>query len=109
MQAYELMLKLQDREIQLKTEKDANKIDDLKSEIILLKAQLPDDVVSRFYRLFRRDENALVSANGGVCQGCFLNLPSSQAAVMNKSSDLSTCQHCGRFLYYDAEKANAIF
>ncbi|MDX9703380.1 MAG: C4-type zinc ribbon domain-containing protein [Candidatus Auribacterota bacterium] len=109
MHAYELLLKLQNHEIELKTQKNKSKIDDLNSEIILLKAQLPTEIVTRFYRLFKRYENALVRANGGVCNGCFLNLPSSQAAVMNKCSDISTCQHCGRFIYYDTEKANAIF
>ncbi len=109
MNAYELLLKLQNHEIDLKTETDQNKIDDLKSEVILLKAQLPTEIVNRFYRLFKRYENALVRANGGVCNGCFLNLPISQAAVMNKNSDLATCQNCGRFIYFDTEKADAIF
>jgi len=102
------LVKLQELEDLLLETKGSGKIDEIKSEITLIKVQLPFDIVARFYRLYKRNGNAVVVANGGVCHGCFLNLPSSQALSMNHSNNLNVCQHCGRFIYMDSVETMTI-
>jgi len=104
----EMLLKLQNIENSVKQEKKKSKREELQSEIILIKAQIPANIVSRFYKLYKRDSNAIVKANDGVCHGCFLNMPSSQASVIGFSEELSTCHHCGRYLYIDRQETIAI-
>ncbi len=102
------LVRLQELEDLLVETKNSDKKDEIKSEIILIKAQLPFDILNRFYRLYKRNGNAVVVANGGVCHGCFLNLPSSQASSMNHSNTLNVCQNCGRFIYMDSVEAVTI-
>ena len=104
----EMLLKLQNVENTLKQEKRKNKREELQSEIILIKAQIPANIVSRFYKLYKRDGKAIVKGNDGVCHGCFLNMPLSQASVIGFSDELSTCHHCGRYLYIDKKETIAI-
>lgn len=106
------LLKLQELENELKSsakKKTTKRIQEIKDEIIFLKTQIPIEVVTRFYKLYRRYEDALVKANGGICQGCYINLPSSQATGMLYSEHLSTCQNCGRFLYMDSTESVTIY
>ncbi len=103
------LLKLQELEKQLKSLKSSKKKKEIKEEIFLLKSQIPMDILNRFARLSSRFGNALVKANDGICHGCFINLPSSQASEINYSESLYVCQNCGRFLYLDTKESVTIF
>lgn len=105
----ECLLRLQNLEDDLKYVDNESERKEIEDEIILVKTQIPSDIISRFYKLYRKNGDALVRANGGYCQGCFINLPTSQHTVMSHSEELHVCQNCGRFLYMDSEETVAIF
>jgi len=48
-----------------------------------------------YERARRRYGRAVVAVRGGVCQGCFITLPTAAA----QSEALSVCESCGRILF----------
>lgn len=105
----DVIVKLQSYENELKSALSDSKKKEIEDEIIFLKTQIPTDTLTRFYKLYNRHGDAIVRANGGFCQGCFINLPTSQHSSLSYSDDMSVCQNCGRFLYIDSEETVAIF
>jgi hypothetical protein len=53
-----------------------------------------------YERALRRYGAGVAAVRGRVCQGCFMTLPRSAAAVL--LDGISTCEACGRILYWDA-------
>jgi predicted nucleic acid-binding Zn-ribbon protein len=53
-----------------------------------------------YERALRRYGAGVAAVRGRVCQGCFMTLPRSAAAVL--VDGISTCEACGRILYWDA-------
>jgi len=51
----------------------------------------------------RRDGVAIVPAVGGVCQGCFMNLPPQLFNLIQRSDDIHTCPNCNRILFWREE------
>ncbi|RKZ20865.1 hypothetical protein DRQ23_08295, partial [bacterium] len=47
--------------------------------------------------------NAVVPVVGGICQGCFILLPTSLVSQKNKNERIHTCPNCGRILYWADE------
>ncbi|MEW6535924.1 MAG: C4-type zinc ribbon domain-containing protein [Candidatus Auribacterota bacterium] len=105
----EVLVKLQSYENDLKKCNSESQRKQIEDEIIFLKTQTPTETLTRFYKLYHRHGDAIVRANGGFCQGCFINLPTSQHSLLSYSDDMSVCQNCGRFLYIDSEETVAIF
>jgi PTS system nitrogen regulatory IIA component len=65
-----------------------------------LRALVSRRVLSHYDRLKKRGGPALVTFEGGVCQGCQVRLPSQQAQrVLRDMRTVATCGHCHRFLY----------
>jgi|GEM_PF-1918082 len=105
-----MLIKLQDLENHLKESNlTKNDKEQVSSEITLIKAQIPHDVETRFYKLYKKHGEAIVMANGSVCHGCYINLPSSQAIEMSHNDELNVCQNCGRFIYMDSKETISIF
>lgn len=103
------LLQLQELENAYEAADSKNLKTRISGQIKTLKGQIPDNYITRFYRLYSRYGSAIVRANGGICHGCYLNLPSSQASEVTHSKVLHTCQNCGRFLYVDSQEKLAIF
>ena len=59
----------------------------------------------RKYELLRSRRNGLAIVNvlGGVCQGCFMNLPPQQFNRLLKGDQVLECPSCQRLLYHQAE------
>lgn len=56
-------------------------------------------VRAEYQRLFERfGGNAFASAAGGVCQGCFVNVPAKVVAELRAGGKLYRCESCGRFI-----------
>jgi hypothetical protein len=51
--------------------------------------------IHAYERARRRYGRAVVSVRGGVCQGCFITLPTAAA----RADALSVCESCGRILF----------
>lgn len=58
----------------------------------------------RKYELLRTRRNGLAIVNvlGGVCQGCFMNLPPQQYNRLLKGDQVLECPSCQRLIYHEA-------
>ena len=67
-------------------------------------AQVIDGSMIRKYNLLRerRNGHAIVNVLGGVCQGCFMNLPPQQYNILLRGDKLLDCPSCQRMLYHQA-------
>ncbi|HUV87682.1 MAG TPA: C4-type zinc ribbon domain-containing protein [bacterium] len=60
---------------------------------------LSQAVRAEYKRLFERyDGNAFAAAAGGVCRGCFVNVPAQVVAELRAGGKLYRCESCGRFI-----------
>ena len=63
-------------------------------------AQLANDLISRYELIFaRRGGTAVVEVAGGICQGCYMNIPPQLGNEIIKSEKLHLCPSCQRILY----------
>ncbi len=73
---------------------------ELKRRLEDIRALVSRRVLQHYDRLRKRGSPALVTFEGGVCQGCSVKLPSQQAQRIRKETKtVATCGHCHRFLY----------
>lgn len=73
---------------------------ELKRRLEDIRALVSRRVLQHYDRLRKRGGPALVTFEGGVCQGCSVKLPSQQAQRIRKETKtVATCGHCHRFLY----------
>lgn len=73
---------------------------ELKRRLEDIRALVSRRVLGHYDRLRKRGGPALVTFEGGVCQGCSVKLPSQQAQRISKNTKtIATCGHCHRFLY----------
>ena len=65
-------------------------------------AQDVEQVRIRKYDLLRQRRNGLAIVNvlGGVCQGCFMNLPPQQYNILLRGDQLLECPSCQRLIYH---------
>jgi predicted nucleic acid-binding Zn-ribbon protein len=64
-------------------------------------AQVKGDLISRYELIFaRRGGTAVVEVAGGICQGCYMNIPPQLWNEIIKSDKVHLCPSCQRILYY---------
>ncbi len=64
-------------------------------------AQIGGELISRYELIFaRRGGNAVVEVDGGICQGCYMNIPPQLWNEIIKSEKVNLCPSCQRILYY---------
>ena len=64
-------------------------------------AQINGDLISRYELIFaRRGGTAVVEVTGGICQGCYMNIPPQLWNEIIKSEKVNLCPSCQRILYY---------
>ncbi len=64
-------------------------------------SQIGSDLISRYELIFsRRGGTAVVEVTGGICQGCFMNIPPQLWNEIIRSEKLNLCPSCQRILYY---------
>jgi mannitol/fructose-specific phosphotransferase system IIA component (Ntr-type) len=74
--------------------------DEIEQRIASIKALLDPSVLEHYERLKRRPGPALVAAEGGVCQGCFRQLPTELEQRLHRGRGLvHRCFNCNRFIY----------
>ena len=63
-------------------------------------SQVTKDLISRYELIFaRRGGTAVVEVAGGICQGCYMNIPPQLWNEMIKSEKIHLCPSCQRILY----------
>ena len=70
-------------------------------------AQVAGDLISRYELIFsRRGGMAVVEVTGGICQGCYMNVPPQLWNEIIRSEKVHLCPSCQRILHYKpAEEA----
>ena len=64
-------------------------------------AEVAKDLISRYEMIFsRRGGTAVVEATGGICQGCFMNIPPQLWNEIIRNEKVHFCSSCQRILYY---------
>ncbi len=62
------------------------------------------DVLSRYARLMRsKGDFAVVPIRNGNCGGCHLHIPPQVVHDAKHGEELTSCEYCGRILYWQAE------
>ena len=66
-------------------------------------SQITGDLISRYELIFaRRGGTAVVEVTGGICQGCYMNIPPQLWNEIIRSEKVNLCPSCQRILYYKA-------
>lgn len=88
--------RLRDAEVQL------IEVDEKRKRLI---PSLSPSVRAEYTRLYERyDGKAFAAAAGGVCQGCYVNVPAQVVAELRAGSRLYRCESCGRFIFAVVEE-----
>jgi len=64
---------------------------------------MPPEIIARYERLKKRCQRPVVRLVGGVCEGCKVRMAASAAYRLRSDGSLQTCDHCGRFIYFDGD------
>lgn len=80
-------------------------IDQLVSEAYTLRktiaSQIAGELISRYELIFaRRGGSAVVEVTGGICHGCYMNIPPQLWNEIIRSEKINLCPSCQRILYY---------
>jgi uncharacterized protein len=68
-----------------------------------LAAQIDEELLARFERLFKsKGDAAVVAVEHGVCTGCHMKVTIATASRVKAGKEIISCDNCGRILY-DAE------
>ena len=64
-------------------------------------AKVAKDLISRYEMIFsRRGGTAVVEVTGGICQGCYMNIPPQLWNEIIRNDKIHFCSSCQRILYY---------
>jgi len=76
---------------------------ELETERQALAAQIDDDLLDQFERLFNsKGDAAIVAVEHGVCTGCHMKVTTATAARVKAGKEIVSCEQCGRILYLGA-------
>jgi uncharacterized protein len=69
-------------------------------------AEIAADLMSRYELILsRRGGTAVVEVTGGICQGCYMNIPPQLWNELIRSEKVNLCPSCQRIVYYKAPEA----
>ena len=98
-----LLAKLQELEIRMRRlPKEQRK--DLQKQASLIREELDHALLTRFDRLMERYGFAVAEVEGGVCQGCNINVATGMSSAIEGSNDIFICENCGKFLIASKKK-----
>ena len=71
----------------------------LENKIAEIEEELSPPMRSRYRRVAQSLGRVVVPVINGVCYGCFVSIATARAGEQDPNEALSTCEHCGRFIY----------
>ena len=80
----------------------------LDEAIVALAKALPPPVLAQFQRLLKRDPQAIVPIENGICTGCGVALPIALTHQVHAADDIYHCPECARLLFYREKIARNI-
>jgi hypothetical protein len=91
-------------ELQKRAQLIVAELQQLSGERAHLSAAVDPDVLNRYERLLRsKGDFAIVPVKHGNCGGCHLNVPPQLQHNAKNGAELTSCNYCGRILYWQAE------
>lgn len=78
----------------------AEAVEALQAKVAELENKLSPDARRRYDRVAGNVDRVVVPVIHGTCYGCFTAVPTATAGERDPNASLTTCQHCGRFLYF---------
>lgn len=72
----------------------------LDAKIDELADTLEPGVRTRYRQIAGHLERVVVPVLNGVCYGCFVAAPTAWTSRADRNDEITSCSHCGRFLYY---------
>jgi len=73
---------------------------ELETERQALAAQIDDDLLDQFERLFNsKGDAAVVAVEHGVCTGCHMKVTTATASRVKAGKEIVSCENCARILY----------
>jgi len=68
-----------------------------------LAAAVEEGALARYERLLKsKGENVIVGIQHSACGGCHMRLPTQVMVACQAQSEINSCPHCGRILYFAA-------
>ena len=101
-QLQELLIAKKQQEASTPTGAHTEKLDEA---IVSLAKALPPDVLAQFQRLLKRDPQAIVPIENGICTGCGVALPIALTHQVHAADDIYHCPECARLLFYREKTA----
>lgn len=87
-------------DLETKSKALASQQQELETDRQALAAQIDDDVLDQFERLFNsKGDAAVVAVEHGVCTGCHMKVTTATAASVKAGKEIVNCENCGRILY----------
>ncbi len=81
----------------------SGRLEELKKERGELAAQVDEDLLDLFNRLFAsKGDAAVVGLEHDVCTGCHMKITTATAARVKAGKEIVNCEQCGRILYLGA-------
>jgi uncharacterized protein len=81
-------------------------VDKASSRRQTIAAEIAGDLMSRYELILsRRGGTAVVEVTGGICQGCYMNIPPQLWNELIRSEKVNLCPSCQRIVYYKAPEA----
>jgi len=98
-----LLMKLQEIDIKKKKAKKEQR-KKLTEQANLIRQELDEALVDRYDRLMERYGFAVAEVDGGVCQGCNINVATGLSSAIEGSNDIYVCENCGKFMVASKNK-----
>lgn len=73
---------------------------ELETKVEQLAGELSDPIRRRYQQIVGRVERVVVPVINEICYGCFVSVPAATAGEQDPNASLTSCQNCGRFLYF---------
>jgi predicted nucleic acid-binding Zn-ribbon protein len=77
------------------------KLAELQANRSELAAAVEEGALARYERLLKsKGENVIVGIEHSACGGCHMRLPTQVMVACQSQSEINSCPHCGRILYF---------
>jgi predicted nucleic acid-binding Zn-ribbon protein len=78
-----------------------SRLEELKKERAEVAAQIEEDLIDRYNRLFAsKGDAAVVALEHEVCTGCHMKVTAQTAVRVKGGKEIVSCEQCGRILYF---------
>lgn len=98
-QAIKTQVDKQLADIAAKTDVMAGHLKDLEAERAKLAADVDEDLLDTFNRLFVNKTEAVVALEHDVCMGCHMKVTTQTSVRVRGKREIVHCEQCGRILY----------